>query len=95
MVAYAPDHVDLISEALGPFDVVPKVSSQTAKVTQGGNYSLQSLPGWLEGAGNFIVNAVGAVVRVFVPEKASTEAAVTLTAAPGSTTTLTVDKGQV
>jgi len=95
VVAYAPDHVDLISEALGPFDVVPKVSNQTAKVTQGGNYSLQSLPGWLEGAGNFIVNAVGAVVRVFVPEKASTEAAVTLTAAPGSTTTLTVDKGQV
>ncbi len=95
VIAYAPDHTDLISEALGPFDIIPTVSVQTAKVTQGGNYSLQSPPGWLAGAGNFIVNAVGAVVRVFVPKKASTDGAVTLTAAPGSATTLTVDKGQV
>lgn len=95
VIAYAPDHADLISEALGPFDVIPTVTVQTTKVTQGGSYSLQNLPGWLAGAGNFIVNAVGAVVRVFVPEKASTEGAVTLTATPGSTATLTVDKGQV
>jgi hypothetical protein len=95
VIAYAPDHADLISGVLGPFDVIPTVSVETAKVTQGGSYSLQSLPGWLEGAGNFIVNAVGAVVRVFVPEKASTTGAVTLTAAAGGTTTLTVEKGQV
>ena len=95
VLAYAPDHADLISGLLGPFDVIPTVSVETAKVTQGGSYSLQNLPGWLAGAGNFIVNAVGAVVRVFVPEKTSTAGAVTLTAASGSATTLTVDNGQV
>ncbi|MFZ9854065.1 MAG: hypothetical protein ACO3I0_03020 [Limisphaerales bacterium] len=95
VIASAPDHADLISGVLGPFDVIPTVSVETAKVTQAGSYSLQSLPGWLAGAGNFIVNAVGAVVRVFVPEKASTAGVVTLTAADGSTTRLTVDEGQV
>lgn len=35
VIAYVPDHTDLILEALGPFDIMPTVSLQIAKVTQG------------------------------------------------------------
>jgi hypothetical protein len=47
VIAYAPDHADLISGVLGPFDVIPTVSVETAKVTQGAAIRCRVSPaGW-------------------------------------------------
>mgnify|MGYP003338049139 CR=1 FL=1 len=95
VIASAPDYADLASDLLGPFDVVPTLGGETVRITQSGRYSLQSFSGFLGGIGNFAVHVVGALVHLIVPEKTTTKAALTLSAEPGDSVTLTVENGQV
>jgi hypothetical protein len=91
VVASAQDYVDLVSAALGPFDIGAPLPVATTTFSMGQTRTLQDIPGSVM---NFF-NAVGAIVHLIFAGNTTTQGAIALAAAPGSSIDLTINKGQV